>query len=162
MNHEKVRWRNDNRCGSFFSRGTECKSTPYWGHERSHTRAGTHSRIAKKTTKETECGTPKTARSTPIWKFAFRSAVVCATLSIAICISALALYLLLTETMTEWLRHRWRKAEINQQWWLEKYQHRASTRWPFTDWIERLAQWLRYMTTWPPVVAGLFFLMSLT
>jgi hypothetical protein len=84
-----------------------------------------------------------------------------ALISIGICVFFLALNLLLSEIMTEWLRVRWQKAEDNKKWWIEEYKRRNETQWPYTKGIEQLGRWLRYMKTVAPVAAGASFIVSL-
>lgn len=84
-----------------------------------------------------------------------------AAISMGLCIGFLLIALLLTETMTELLRNRWQRAEDSPEWWSREWKEKATSRWPFTDGIERLARWLRYFKVCSPIVAGLFFILSL-
>jgi hypothetical protein len=84
-----------------------------------------------------------------------------ATISVGVCVVFLMLVILMTELMTEWLRHRWQRAVDKPEWWILQWEHRGDTKWPYTEGIERLARWLRYLKSGAPIAAGLFFIISL-
>lgn len=85
-----------------------------------------------------------------------------ATWSIGICIGFISINILLTGITTELLRSRWQKAEDTPDWWKSECERQAETKWPFTDSIEALGFGLRMLKIIAPILAGLFFLISLT
>jgi len=84
-----------------------------------------------------------------------------ATISVGLCIGFLLIDLLFTELMTERIHYRWQRAEDTPDWWNREWRERATSKWPFTDGIENLALCLRYLKTYSPIMAGLFFIWSL-
>lgn len=84
-----------------------------------------------------------------------------ARISVGLCIVFLMLILLFTEWMTEWLTCRWQKADANPELWIKQWEARSKSKWPYSEGIERLARWLRYLKAGSPIVAGIFFILSL-
>lgn len=84
-----------------------------------------------------------------------------ATWSIALCIVLISFNIVVVWWMAELSRKRWYKAEKQQEWWKEEFQKRNKTKWPYSWGIETLALIHRFAKMILPLIAGLFFLVSL-
>ncbi len=84
-------------------------------------------------------------------------------LSLALVFIFLGLNLLATRWMIKWHYKQYLYADANPERWEKEFEKSKTrqTAWPYTEKTQNLGVWLRRLKVWAPVIATVFFIVSL-